>query len=149
MRREQDTMAGSCECLDLSHDLALVAEVKAGGRFIEHDELRLLRKRAREQHELPLAAGNHGIGAVTQMADIELAECFLCDLTIMCGRPAEWTAIGRASHEDHSFDGEGKRRRVRLRHIGDAPRALANRKPGKRAIIYQHFPAKRLEDAEK
>src|SRR5262245_42875792 len=83
------------------------------------------------------------------MADVELVERVARHLAIMCRWPAEKATIRRASHEDHCLDRERKRRCMRLRHIGDTPRALADRKPGERAIIDQHVPAERLEDAEK
>ena len=64
---EQHAVAGRRERADFAHHLALVAEVEAGGRLVEHDELRLLRQRSRQQHELPLAAGDHGVGPLLQM----------------------------------------------------------------------------------
>src|SRR5262249_46418813 len=44
---EEDAVTRAGERADFAHDLALVAEVEVRGRFVEHDELRLLRKRAR------------------------------------------------------------------------------------------------------
>src|ERR1700726_2451612 len=56
MRGKQHAMPGSRERTDLAHDFALVAEVEAGGRLIKHDELRVLREGAGEQHKLALTA---------------------------------------------------------------------------------------------
>src|SRR5262245_32993371 len=64
---EENAVTRAGERADFAHDLALIAEVEVSGRFVEHDELRLLRKRARQQHELALAAGNHRIGARRKM----------------------------------------------------------------------------------
>ena len=46
MGGEQHAMTGEGEGADLPEHLALVAEIEAGGRLVEHDELRLLRQRA-------------------------------------------------------------------------------------------------------
>src|SRR6516225_1410818 len=43
MRGEQHAVPGGCERADLAHHLALVPEIEAGGRLVEHDESRLLR----------------------------------------------------------------------------------------------------------
>ena len=71
---EEDAVTRAGERADFAHDLALVAEVEVRGRFVEHDELRLLRKRARQQDELALAAGDHRIGTRCEMGDPELVE---------------------------------------------------------------------------
>ena len=69
--REQHAMAGCFEVPDFAHHLALIAEIEARGRLVEHDELRLLRQRAGEQHQLPLAARNHRVGPLPQVRDAE------------------------------------------------------------------------------
>src|SRR5215831_2589710 len=53
---KQYTMPGSRERTNLAHHFPLVAEVETGGGLIENNELRLLRERAGEQHQLALTA---------------------------------------------------------------------------------------------
>ena len=118
------------ERADLAHHLALVAEVEARGRLVEHDELRLLRQRARQQHELALAAGDHGVGPLREMRDAESLERARRDRAVVRRRPAEQVAVRGAAHQHHGLDREGEGRHVDLRHIGDAAaRARGSRTP--------------------
>src|SRR4051794_16938501 len=112
VRGEQHAVAGSRERTDLAHDLALVAEVEARGRLVEHDELRLLGERAGEQHELALATGDHGVGALGKVIDAEANERLPRYFAIMRRGPGEQTAVRGASHQHDGFDRECEGRRV-------------------------------------
>jgi hypothetical protein len=46
-----------------------------------------------------------------------------------------------ASHQHNGLDHKGKRRRVRLRHIRDAPRALTSGKARRRTVAESHLAA--------
>ena len=74
VRGEQNAVPGRLEREDFVHHPALVAEIEARGRLVEHDELRLLRQRAGEQHKLPLAAGQLRVGPLAQVRDAEARE---------------------------------------------------------------------------
>src|SRR5918994_3573670 len=59
---------------DLAHHLALVAEIEARRRLVEDDEAGLLGERPSDEDELALAAGDQGVGALGEMADVEAVE---------------------------------------------------------------------------
>src|SRR5580704_10022577 len=128
MRREQDAVARRRQCADFAHDLALIAEVEARGRLVEHDETRLLRQRAGEQYELPLAARDHRVGPRAQMRDAEAFEGLRGDGAVGGARPAEQVAVGGTAHQHDALDGEGESGDVGLRDIGDETRPFARRK---------------------
>src|SRR5262249_2396529 len=118
------------------------------GRLVEHDELRLLRQRARQQHELALAAGDHGVGPFLEMRDAELVERAVRDHAVVGRRAAEEAAMRRATHQHHGLDREREGRVVDLLYIADAACALANREGVERAAVDLRFPGERLEDAK-
>src|SRR2546423_1349633 len=109
-------MAGGAEIADLAHHPALVAEVETRGRFVQHDELRLLRQRACEQRELTLAAGDHGVRTVGEMRDAETLEHARYHRAVGYGRAAEQIAVRAAAHQHHRLDGERVSRGMRLRY---------------------------------
>jgi hypothetical protein len=110
--------------------------------------LRLLRQRACQQDELALAARDHGVGSRCKLRDTELLEHPCCHHAIVRGRPAEEIAVRGAAHQHHGLYGEGEGRHVRLRHIGDESRALADRDAGEGATTDGYLTGLRREDAE-
>src|SRR3984957_1289834 len=148
MRREQNAMARGGQCADFTHHLALVAEIEARGRLVEHDELRLLRQCAGEQHELPLAAGGHRVGTLPQMRDAEPLEHARGDGAIGSGRPAEQVAVRGAPHQHHRFDGEGEGDDMRLRHISEQAGTFEARIAGKWPVAEPYFARLRRQEAE-
>src|SRR5689334_23043982 len=110
-------MARCGERPDLAQHLALIAEVETGGRLVEDDEPRLLRERASQQHELPLAAGNHGVGPLRQMRDAEAIERGMRDGAIVRAWAAEKISMRAAPHQHHRLDGEGESADMDLRHV--------------------------------
>ena len=59
------------EARDLAEHAHLVAEIEVGGGLVHHQDARLLRERAGDQGELPLAAAECGVGPVGEVADAE------------------------------------------------------------------------------
>src|SRR5215831_17285736 len=121
---EKDAVSRCSERADFAHDFALIAEVQARGGLVEHDEPRLLSERTGQQHELALAAGDHGIGPLLEMRDAEPVECARRDYVVSRGRPGEQIAVGGAAHQHYAFDREGESCHMRLWHIGNTARAL-------------------------
>src|SRR5262245_46295213 len=148
MSREKHPMSGLCQRTDLTHDLALIAEVQTGGGLIEDDELRFLRQRAREQNQLPFTAGNHGVGTARESPDTESLKRSLCHNTVLCARPAEKTSVRGAAHQDHRYHREGKSTDVHLWHISDDACALPNGIVLERSVIEQHLASLRLQQAK-
>src|SRR5499427_4326247 len=145
---EEDAVTRAGERADLAHDLALVAEVEVCGRLVEHDELRLLRKRARQQHELALAARDHRIGPQRKMRDTELVEHPRRHHPVARRWPAEEIAVRGAAHQHDAVDGEGEGRHMHLRHIGDEPCTLTNGNGRERASADRHVAGAGRENAE-
>ena len=79
---EQDAVTGAGEGADFAHDFALIAEIEARGRLVEHDELRLLCQSARQQHKLTFAAAS-------QLAKAPLSSLF----AVSSERPGELSKI--------------------------------------------------------
>src|SRR5215467_5630318 len=148
MRGEEHAVAGARKRADLAHDLALVAEVEARGRLVEHDELRLLRQRARKQHELAFAARDHSVGPLREVNDAEALVRLPRHLAVVRRRPAEQVAMRGAPHQHDRLDREREGGRVQLRHIGDAARALADRIVRERAALNLRFTRKRPDQPE-
>src|SRR5262245_15897811 len=148
MRGKEDAVAGGRERADLAHHLALVAEVEARGRLVEHDELRLLSKRACEQNELTLAARNHGVRPVAQMLDAEAYERLSRHLAVMRRWPAEQVAVRGAPHQHDRLDREREGRRVQLRHVSNAARSLADRIGRERPTLDLRLAGKRPDQPE-
>ncbi len=148
VRGEEHAVAGGGQRPDLAHHLALVAEVEARGGLVEHHELRLLRQCARQQHQLALAARDHGVGARREARYAELLEHPDGHRAVVRGGPAEQVAVRGAAHEHHALDGEGEGRHVHLRHIGDQARALAQRNGGERAAADRDLAVPGREDPE-
>ncbi len=111
--------------LDLVHQLSLIAEVEAGGRLVQDNELRILRERTGEENELPLTARDHRVGPFGQVRDSEALECIRCGRTVAFARTAEQVAVRGPAHEHHTLDRKRKGRRVRLGHVSDRTGALA------------------------
>ena len=72
--RHQNPDALPAECRDRVEQPDLIAEVEAGGRFVHHEDPRLLGEGAGDQHELPLAARQFGEHARGEPGDAELVE---------------------------------------------------------------------------
>src|SRR5215471_15693036 len=119
---EKDTVSRCGERADFAHYLALIAEVQARGRLVEHDESRLLSERTGEEHELALAAGDHRVGSLLEMRDAKPVEGARHNDVVPSGRPGEQIAMGGAAHQHHAFHREGEGRYMRLWHIGDTAR---------------------------
>src|ERR1700722_8488655 len=141
-------MARGGQCPDFAHHLALVAEVEARGWLVEHDELRLLRQRAGEQHELPLAAGDHRVRPLPQMRDAEPLKRLHGDGAIGSGWAAEQIAVCRAPHQHHRFDGEGEGDNMGLRHVSEQAAIFADRVAVQRPVAQPYFARLRRQEAE-
>ena len=126
----------------------MIAEVEVRGRLVEHDELRLLRKRARQQHELALATRNHRVGARRKMRDAELVEHPRRHRPVSCRWPAEEITVRGAAHQHYGIDGEGECRHMYLRHIGDEPCPLTNGNACERAPADRDLAGARRENSE-
>src|SRR5262249_6110932 len=95
---EQDTLSGFCQCTNLVHDLALVAEVETGCRLSKHNKLWLLRQRTRQQYQLPFAARDHRVRTVGKSSDAEALEHSLRHRPVLRARPAEQAAMRGTTH---------------------------------------------------
>src|SRR5262249_27067854 len=80
----------------------------------------------RQQHELALAARDHGIGPRRKMRDAELVEHPRRHHPVSCRWPAEEITVRGAAHQHYGIDGEGECRHMYLRHIGDEPCPLTD-----------------------
>src|SRR5215831_3238535 len=89
MRREQHALARRAKRPDLSHHPPLIAKIEARGRLIQHDELRLLRQRTRQEGKLSLATGNLGVRTISQMRDPKTLEHASRDRAVGRARAAE------------------------------------------------------------
>jgi len=94
---------------------------------------------ARQQHQLPLAARDHGVGPLRKLRDPEAIEHSRGDEAIVRGRPGEQIAVRGAAHQHNGFHRECECRDVGLRHIGDQPCAFPNRAVRQRRSIEPHF----------
>ena len=74
VRREQDRHAACAQPIELAQHAHPVAEVQARRRLVEDQQRRLLRERAGDHHELPLAARDLGDGPRGERADAERCE---------------------------------------------------------------------------
>ena len=82
---------------------------------------------ARLQHQLALAARDHGVGPRCKLGDAEPIQHGCCDLAIRSGRPGEQVAMRGASHQHDGLHREREGRDMGLRHIGDQARAFPDR----------------------
>src|SRR5215831_14774140 len=98
MRREQHALARRAKRPDLSHYPPLIPKIEARRRLIQHDELRLLRQRTRQEGKLSLATGNLRVGAIGKMRDPETLEHARRNRAVGGARPAEQGAMRSASH---------------------------------------------------
>ena len=100
-------------------------EVEERGRLVEQRDLRLLRKRAREENSLALATGQFLDMACGEIAQVEVLERRGCDLQIVRALEAEGAKMRRASHQHDLHHGEAKRDRIFLPDRRDGARELA------------------------
>jgi hypothetical protein len=100
---------------------------------------RILRERAGDKRELPLAAADARVLDLGQPGDAERGQRFERLGTILLGRRRKQGQMRSAPHHHHVDDPEGKVGGVRLRHIGDASRDLASRQLVHRPAVEQHF----------
>src|SRR5215831_18640600 len=148
MGGEKHAVPGFCQSTDLAHNFALVAEVKASGRFIEHDELRFLRQRACEQNQLAFATGDHGVGTICESIDAETLERSVRHNTILRTRPTEKASVCRAAHQQNRVHREGKSTDVHLWNISDDARPLADRIIVQRFAIEPYHASLRLQQTK-
>jgi hypothetical protein len=127
VRREQHAQPALRQGADFAHDLALIAEVEACRRLVEHDETRFLCQRAGEQDELALAARDLRIGARREMRDAEARERGICRCNVARARSREQAQMRAASHQHDGLDRKRKRACVHLRDIADGARPLGDR----------------------
>ena len=126
----------------------LVAEIEAGGGFVKNEEFRLLRQRAGEQDQLPLAAGNLGHRLVAQMRDAQCPQCLFGAGAVGAGGRGKGAVMRGAAHQRHVEHAEREGRLVALRHIGGgAGKAL--RRPVRDIFAAQkNLPGNRREPAQ-
>ncbi len=103
----------------------LIAEVEAGGRFVEHQNVRRLGQRPRDQRQLPLAAADAQPVAPGQMRDAETLQRRLGGCMVAGGRGGERAAMSGAAHQNHLAHAEGELTGAGLRHIAEGQRAAA------------------------
>ena len=130
--RERDGQAVIRKAPDLAHDLSLIAEIEIRRRFVEKDDTRLLRQRSRDQGKLPLAAGNHGVGAAGEMGYAKPVDRVARDGIIIGRRRGKQVAMGAAPHQHDVLDRKGEGAQVNLRNISDQPGALPHGQPPER-----------------
>lgn len=143
--REQNAEARLGQRFDFAQHLSLIAEIERSGRLVKHDEARLLREGSRKQHELPLAAGNLGVGTLRQMRDAKAIQHRLRDCEVIRRGPREQRAVGGASHQHDGLHGEGEGAGMHLWDIADHPRALARRYRGKPPTVQGDFAVARRQ----
>lgn len=116
----------------------LVAEVQVGGWFIQDEQLRLLGEGCGDEHQLPLPAGDIGIGLVPQVSDAEKVQVFPGQLFVLGTGRGEVANPGCASHHHHIQHPEGEDRHMGLGDIGDLLGQLAGAVGGQIPPIQQH-----------
>src|SRR5215472_6530680 len=121
---EQNAVARFCECSNLVHHLSLIAEVKAGGWLVEHDELGFLCEGARKQNQLSFSTGDHGVRPRGKSCDSKAFERGLSDSAIFRTRPAEQAAMCSTAHQNNGLHCEREGADMHLRNIGNDPRPL-------------------------
>ncbi len=126
----------------------LVAEVETRRRLVHHEEVRLLRKRPGDDHELPLSSGELRIRTVREMLDGKTAQRAQCDRLVLLGDHREPVDVRRAAHQDDVGDGEGKRRRVCLRDVRDPAGQLALAHPEHAVTVHRDAARERLRKTE-
>src|SRR5215471_804500 len=145
---EQDAVARFRECSNLTHHLSLIAEVKAGGWLVEHNELGLLCEGARQQNQLSFSARNHRVRSGGESCDAKAFERGLCDSMIFRARLAEQTAMCSTAHQNDGLRCERERADVHLRNISDDPRPLPDRIIIERLAAEPHLAGFWSEEAE-
>ena len=112
-----------------------VRDVEVGRRLVEEEHPRFLRERAREQHALPLAAGDAVERPVLEPADVEAHHRVPGDREVARAGEAERAEIRRAPHE---HDLERRERELEdgiLRHDREPARTLATAERGERDAV--------------
>lgn len=93
------------------------SEVEVRGRLVHHQDARLLGKRAGDQGELPLAAGNARVDLLGQRGDAHGRDRLARDGAVARRGGGEQPDMRGASHQHHVGDEEGKVAGMGLRHV--------------------------------
>src|SRR5690606_19233203 len=140
--------AGRGERGDELKDLHLVADVERGGGLVEHERVGLLRERARDAHELALAARERGEGAVGEAEHVAAGHGLLDRHAVGLSLAAPVAEVGVAAHGDEFAHGDGERELLVLRHDADAAGQLTRRPLRQRAPRVTRLARLRRERAE-
>jgi hypothetical protein len=83
----------------------------------------LLDQGARQEHPLPLAAGELGVRRVAQVGETDAGQCLARAVAVGSGQPAQERRAGVGAHQRHVVrrDGEARMRRAALRHRRERP----------------------------
>ena len=99
-------------------DGLLVTKIQRRGRLVHHQYARLLSQGTGNQHQLLLATGEMGIGALGQMFDTQLAKRAPGYLPVLGGNPGNPVDVGRTAKQHNVRNLKRERRRMHLRYIG-------------------------------
>ena len=147
-RHEDRQVSFRHQVSDQRQQPGLVAEVQVGRGLVHDEHLGFLGQRPGDEHELPLAAAQLGVGAVGQVDDAHAFERVPGHLVVVVGRRGGQGHVGGAAREDHIEHVEGERGRVRLGHVGHQLRALAPGMPAQALALHPHLAGLGRDGAE-
>ena len=124
------------------HQLVRGAHVEVRGRLVKEKDVRLLRKRHRDEGPLPLAAREPARVAVRQSPEPHEREGIVHGTLVLLAQLPKRThvRVATAGHEVPYPHGRGP---VHLRQKRDAPGPLPGGEPGHRPAAHEHRPARR------
>ena len=133
--------AGIAQTGERPHEFRAMFQVERGGRLVEQQNARLLRQRARQDDQLPLAPGERGHAAFRQVRRPGRFERFHGDGAVVIAFKTESRCV-RCPPAEYDVDcAERKDGRGGLGHVGDLSGAQARLPVLQRDAIEQDFPA--------
>ena len=124
---EHHGQARSGQPLNLAQHTPLVAEVEAGGRFVQDHSARLLRQRTGHQHQLTLAARELGHRPFRELPDAQPAHGLHHRRPVAGRGRREHAAVRGATHEHDFARKKAESGAGDLRHVRHAQSALTQR----------------------
>ena len=121
MGRHDGGVAPVPQHADLFQHADLIAVIQAGRGLVQQQELGLVGQGLGQHHQLPLPAGDVGVGPVPQVIDAHILHGGPGDLPVLGGGLPEIPGAHHPAQEHHVLHQIGEGRDMVLGHIGEGP----------------------------